>query len=734
MKKIVYPTGGITEFLYEPNTYSGNNIKCDTEITFNTNSSGYSVHYFSIQDPGAFLLMQLNMHLNIPHYPGVYDQMEASVSVKNQQGEWKKFIKFLPTQEPTNSLISNIHVMLEPGDYRVETSSGNISQMHISLDAKLLSQVSCDNINADGLRVKEILNYDKNYVLANSQLYEYTFDGISSGINMSPFEFIINQYDLFYNNYTYRQPCCLLGSIYFPFDCHTFINIGSTSFNNVSHAAKGNQIGYSKVLRRQISSEEQNSGYSMFYFVNEPTSYQPVRLPYYPGVKNLKNGIILKEEHYNNNKDTVYKKTYNYSNAFGSNKSVMGLITLKNNHEFCQDPLLVKSVVGQVYYKISDWWFLERILEEKFDLNGQKTISSEINYKYNPLNRLPSQITNSYLEGLGIKEVSQKIKYVGDYSVYVLPFFKNLIDNHILDKKIKIEKIENDFLVDGKLTRFTDFGEPEIEYIYENPVISFPEDHNASVFLQQNYNPKREFSYSHGSNSALANLVSLKEKNNLSNSIDWGYAYSKPISFTINSTSMESLHTSFENNESNDWSLYSENTILKVDGGAHTGEYVVKTNSNAGPFKTFLVGLEAEKHPGYTASVWVKGGSGAFIHIEVDGNWSTHVRKNNVDDPQQWNLIEIEIPKSNYESLLNSNLTFKVYVGGDANALWDDIRFHPSDASMTTYTYAPLIGMTSQSDANNLPTYYEYDPFGRLKLIRDHKKNILKTFEYNYAH
>lgn len=147
-----------------------------------------------------------------------------------------------------------------------------------------------------------------------------------------------------------------------------------------------------------------------------------------------------------------------------------------------------------------------------------------------------------------------------------------------------------------------------------------------------------------------------------------------------------------------------------------------------------MVGQEAEKHPGYTASVWVKGGAEAFIHIEVNGNWSTHVRKNNVDDPQHWNLIEVEIPKSKYESLINWNLTFKVYIGGDANALWDDIRFHPSDASMTTYTYAPLIGMTSQSDANNLPTYYEYDDFGRLKLIRDHKKNILKTFEYNYAH
>jgi YD repeat-containing protein len=63
----------------------------------------------------------------------------------------------------------------------------------------------------------------------------------------------------------------------------------------------------------------------------------------------------------------------------------------------------------------------------------------------------------------------------------------------------------------------------------------------------------------------------------------------------------------------------------------------------------------------------------------------------------------------------------------------DDVRIFPSSSQMTTYTYTPLIGITSSTDANNKTTYYEYDPTGRLMNIKDHEGNIVNKLRYKYA-
>ncbi len=68
----------------------------------------------------------------------------------------------------------------------------------------------------------------------------------------------------------------------------------------------------------------------------------------------------------------------------------------------------------------------------------------------------------------------------------------------------------------------------------------------------------------------------------------------------------------------------------------------------------------------------------------------------------------------------------------DLLALFTRLRGNLPYSQVTGYTYKPLVGMTSLTDAKGETTYYEYDSFQRLKTIKDSQGNILKQHDYHY--
>lgn len=62
------------------------------------------------------------------------------------------------------------------------------------------------------------------------------------------------------------------------------------------------------------------------------------------------------------------------------------------------------------------------------------------------------------------------------------------------------------------------------------------------------------------------------------------------------------------------------------------------------------------------------------------------------------------------------------------------LRTHPSlkNAQVDTYTYHPIKGMTSSTDANNITTYFRYDQLGRLNAVLNNDKEIIRTVQYQY--
>lgn len=94
----------------------------------------------------------------------------------------------------------------------------------------------------------------------------------------------------------------------------------------------------------------------------------------------------------------------------------------------------------------------------------------------------------------------------------------------------------------------------------------------------------------------------------------------------------------------------------------------------------------------------------------------------NLDDDRTVDIINTDgsISYVDAEGLLRQNL----------NSLRNVTAL--KDVQITTYTYDPLIGVTSITDPRGQVIYYEYDDFNRLKFIKDQDRNILKENQYNY--
>ena len=69
------------------------------------------------------------------------------------------------------------------------------------------------------------------------------------------------------------------------------------------------------------------------------------------------------------------------------------------------------------------------------------------------------------------------------------------------------------------------------------------------------------------------------------------------------------------------------------------------------------------------------------------------------------------------------------------NALSASLKSKFPQAEVTTYTYKPLVGMTSQTDPRGVTTYYEYDTFNRLKrtyIKENGVEKTIQTYDYHY--
>lgn len=82
------------------------------------------------------------------------------------------------------------------------------------------------------------------------------------------------------------------------------------------------------------------------------------------------------------------------------------------------------------------------------------------------------------------------------------------------------------------------------------------------------------------------------------------------------------------------------------------------------------------------------------------------------------------------ESSLNTIAAKNEPTTTDMNTI-NGLRSSLPKALITTYTYAPLVGILTMTDPRNVVTNYEYDTFGRLKKVTQAGR-VIESYYYNY--
>lgn len=143
--------------------------------------------------------------------------------------------------------------------------------------------------------------------------------------------------------------------------------------------------------------------------------------------------------------------------------------------------------------------------------------------------------------------------------------------------------------------------------------------------------------------------------------------------------------------------------IVKFKSGKYVLSFWAKVVSNAAPI---LDGNNQEEANG----------------VLVNGCHT--VTANQLSD-QEWKRFEITInvPEDPYLSLKTLG---KVFI--------DEVRLHPVDARMVTYANDPRLGVISVTNAQGIPSFNEYDTYGRLVIQRDVDGNIIRKTDYHQPH
>ena len=343
-----------------------------------------------------------------------------------------------------------------------------------------------------------------------------------------------------------------------------------------------------------------------------------------------------------------------------------------------------------MYDILTNWGYVDTLRTQTFDNNGQNYVEDITVTTYgNQDHALPTKIWSKNSDQ---KESTVNRYYPADLSLTGSEESARLalLSKHILSPVLREQMNKNTSPVTTVELGYNIFPSGNVLPLIKRVQIGQNAIENRFNFVDYE---------SHGK------LLAQAKTGDVQSSYIWSASGKYLCAQTINATYDSSAYTSFEFDDPNNWS-YSSGSITSI--ASITGINSYQLSSSSPISKGGLISGDA-----YIVSYWSNSGSynisGATVAETKAGR--------NVNG---WIY---------YQQLISATSTLVSITGA---GLIDELRLYPKGAQMTTYTYDPLIGITSVADPNGEITYYEYDAFNRLKNVKDYQGNIVKNFQYNY--